>query len=281
MRKRFCWIFGMCLILSLSACGELEESQEDGSSGQGDSAQIVQEETIDLSHIFQGKNGCAVLYSPGEDKYRYYQRDLCAQEASPFSTFKIISTLIGLQHGVVNDETSTMQYSGERYPNPKWNGNLTLQEAFQSSCIWYFRQVIDGVGQEVVEQDLQSLHYGNCDITQWEGSGVNPSGELNGFWLDSSLKISPLGRVQVLSHIFEGQSDFSPAHVEIVKKLLLVEDSGANQIYGKTGSGGDRAWCVGFAEEGGTREYFAIYFVDDMGASGEEAKEMALTLYKE
>ena len=56
MRKRFCWIFGMCLILSLSACGELEESQEDGSSGQGDSAQIVQEETIDLSHIFQGKN---------------------------------------------------------------------------------------------------------------------------------------------------------------------------------------------------------------------------------
>ena len=51
-----------------------------------------------------------------------------------------------------------------------WNGNLTLAEAFQSSCVWYFRQVIDQVGQASVAQQLAALDYGNQDISQWEGA---------------------------------------------------------------------------------------------------------------
>ena len=87
-----------------------------------------------------------------------------------------------------------MTYSGIQYPVAAWNGNLTLAEAFQSSCVWYFRQVIDQVGQASVAQQLAALDYGNQDISQWEGGGQNQSPELNGFWIDSSLKISPWSR---------------------------------------------------------------------------------------
>ena len=67
-----------------------------------------------------------------------------------------------------------MTYSGIQYPVAAWNGNLTLAEAFQSSCVWYFRQVIDQVGQASVAQQLAALDYGNQDISQWEGGRTEP-----------------------------------------------------------------------------------------------------------
>lgn len=42
------------------------------------------------------------------------------------------------------------------------------------------------------------MDYGNKDISEWEGSNINSYEELNGFWLSSSLKISPLQQVKVL-----------------------------------------------------------------------------------
>ena len=90
-----------------------------------------------------------------------------------------------------------------------WNDNLTLEQAFQTSCIWYFRQVIDEVGAEELQRELVDLQYGNCDISEWDGSNINPLPELNGFWLASSLKISPICQVEVLKSIFEGKSSYS------------------------------------------------------------------------
>lgn len=43
--------------------------------------------------------------------------------------------------------------------------------------------------------------------------------ELNGFWLGSSLKISPYEQVEVISKIFEGKSFYDNENVEILKKL--------------------------------------------------------------
>ena len=92
-------------------------------------------ETADLGDIFQGINGCAVVYSPANEQCFLYNEDMCNQEASPYSTFKIISALSGLQNGVIVDESSKMNYSGKAYGNADWNGDLTLEEAFRKSCI--------------------------------------------------------------------------------------------------------------------------------------------------
>ncbi len=57
------------------------------------------------------------------------------------------------------------------------------------------------------------MDYGNKDISEWEGSNINPYEELNGFWLNSSLKISPLQQVKVLKKIFDGQSIYSSQEI--------------------------------------------------------------------
>ncbi len=245
----------------------------------------VSETTIDLSEAFRGVKGCAAIYSPVQEEYSFFNEDMCRQEESPYSTFKIISALSGLQNGIIADELSTMGYDGTDYGNLEWNGDLTLEKAFQKSCIWYFRKVIDSIGKDKIKEELNGLQYGNCDISEWNGSNINPMEMLNGFWLDSSLKISPVEQVEVLQRIFEGKSDYGSDNIEILRKIMLVDESDTQKIYGKTGtSGNGEAWFVGFSESSNEeRKYFAIYLNDNEQreqVSGTKAKELALEVLK-
>lgn len=288
---RFALTLIMLLSISMMSGCTTKEKNKSESSKQAEvksdtelNDDVSVNEEIDLSSFFNGINGCAVLLDSEDNKYSFYNQSLCEQKVSPYSTFKIISTLAGLQNDVLKSAASTMSYNGTQYSIPDWNGNLTLKEAFQSSCIWYFRQVIDAVGENEVENELNTLSYGNCDISQWNGSGINLQEELNGFWLDSSLKISPLEQVEVLSKIFEGDSIYSDEHVAILKDIMLVDDSGEQKVYGKTGSGSNgQAWFVGFAEKNENREYFAVYLDDATqkeNISGNITKEIALNIFK-
>lgn len=258
------------------------ETEDKENKIENNNVQNIIEEDIDLSNVFNKINGCAVLYNPLDNKYFFYNKSMSKQQVSPYSTFKIFSTLSGLHNGIIRDETSTMNYNGTEYSNPNWNENLTLQEAFQTSCIWYFRQVIDAIGKDKVSKELNELVYGNSDISEWEGSNVNPYKELNGFWLNSSLKISPFEQIQVLTKIFEGQSIYSNNNIKILKKVMLIQDNQKQQIYGKTGSNSNgEAWFVGFIEEDEQVKYFAIYLNDSLQkekVSSSMAKEIALKI---
>lgn len=262
--------------------GQDSMDNEDEASDTKDVLSTITEE-VDFTDDFRGINGCAVIYDVKNDKYLVYNTSLSEKEASPYSTFKIISTLAGLKNGVIENETSTMNYSGAQYPVSEWNENLTLEKAFQTSCIWFFHQIIDEVGSNEIQNELMQLGYGNCDISEWDGSDVNPMPDLNGFWLGSSLKISPYGQVQVLKKLFEGESIYSDEDIAILKSIMLVSED-TKQIYGKTGSGPNgEAWFVGFSEEDGDRKYFAIYLNDDgqqNNVSGSVAKEIGLELLR-
>lgn len=71
---------------------------------------------------------------------------------------------------IVTSKESKMGYNGVNYPIEAWNADLSLEDAFRNSCVWYFRKIIDEVGQEEVQKELQSLKYGNCDISEWNGN---------------------------------------------------------------------------------------------------------------
>ena len=128
---------------------------------------IVTDYIVDYSDYFQGISGCAVIYDPSISTYLLYDKEKCETEVSPLSTFKIVSALAGLENEVLENDTSTMEYSGIKYPIGAWNSNLTLKEAFETSCVWYFRQVVDKVGQKDISIILKELQYGNCDISEW------------------------------------------------------------------------------------------------------------------
>jgi beta-lactamase class D len=256
----------------------------------GSNATAQQEREIDYAEYFQGIEGTAVFYNTEEQMYYTYNKDLAEQPSSPCSSFKIISCLMGLESGVIDPLHSTLKWDGVNYPVEDWNKDLDYRQAFKVSAIWYFRKVINLVGEDYVQDILNKLVYGNCDISKWEGSLNNilfptlkDREELNGFWQESSLEISPRQQVNVVRKIFEDKDVFSQENLNLVKELMLVDNGNSPiKIYGKTGSGikDDAwvdAWFVGMFESNGQTTYFAIR-LNQPGASGLKAKEVAVNI---
>ncbi len=243
---------------------------------------IVTDNIVDYSEYFQGISGCAVIYDEASNTYFLYNKEKCETEVSPLSTFKIVSALAGLENNVLENQTSTMEYSGVKYPIDAWNANLTLKEAFETSCVWYFRQVVDMVGQEDIRALLKEIQYGNCDISEWNGSETNSLPELNGFWLESSLEISPKQQVVTLNYIFGSENHFHADNLEELKSIMYIAELDKGCLYGKTGSGTDgKAWFAGLMEENDNKIYFAIYLDDVQNkevVSGNKAKEIAISI---
>lgn len=243
-------------------------------------------EEVNFSEYFDEITGCAVFYNDATHELQVYNKDLCEIQTSPCSTFKIISTLMGLENKVVDVDT-TMGYNGTIYPIETWNKDLTLGEAFSASCVWYYRKLIDKVGPDEVQKYLEQLQYGNKDISEWNGSSVNSLPELSGFWLGSSLKISPMEQVAILANIFEGRTAFAKDKIDILKDIMLVESNDMVKIYGKTGTGKDlatgknnNAWFVGMAETKDDVYYFAIRLDESKSQDlvSAKAKEIAFSL---
>ena len=182
---------------------------------------------------------------------------------TPCSTFKIVSTLMGLDCHIVHNTGSRLGYDGSQYENPAWNRDLTLEEAFRLSCVPYYKKLTGKLNKDYVQDILDCLEYGNCDISVWNSNGHNV------FWIESSLLISPWEKIRVLKKIFSDSSPFKPEHVSMVKVCMKNGSAGPWTIYGKTGTGRNHnrnlleGWFVGFAENtDGRTVYFAAHGAD-------------------
>lgn len=265
---------------------KVQESLEDGAGLDPETTEA------DWSAEFHGLNGAAVLYDASNMQYTIYNQDLARTQRSPCSTFKIISSLIALEHGLLDPDNSTRPWSGEEFWNEAWNHDISFREAFRESCVWYFRQVTDGIGQERMQEGVTELGYGNCDISDWDGhlNTNNNNRALTGFWIESSLKISPKEQTEVMERIFGTESAYSQRTQEELKQVMLVERQGGESlpIYGKTGMGVDHgtvvdAWFTGFAELEGRNLYFCVYLgqTDGKDVSSTAAKEIAIKLVEQ
>lgn len=243
----------------------------------------------DWSEYFNGLNGTAVIYDASARQYTVYNRNLALERRSPCSTFKIVSSLIGLEHGIIVPEESVRTWSGEVFWNEAWNRDIDFGEAFRASCVWYYRQVIDDIGKDRMQKELDRLLYGNRDISDWEGrlNTNNHNRALTGFWIESSLMISPKEQVEVLERIFGPNSDYSEKTQHELKQVMLVpeQESAGTSIYGKTGMGKAEgavvdAWFSGFTEGTEGNLYVCVHLGrnDGRNVSSSLAKEIAIQL---
>ena len=255
---------------------------------------VMESETAyaDWSEYFNGLNGSAVVYDVSNGRYIIYNSDCALTQRSPCSTFKIISSLIALENGIFEPEDSTREWSGEIFWNENWNKDIDFSEAFLTSCVWYYRQVIDDIGKDMMQKELEKLQYGNCDISDWEGrlNTNNNNRALTGFWLESSLLISPKEQVEVMERIFGDGSEYSEETQNELKQVMLVseQEQTDTSIYGKTGMGKAEgivvdAWFTGFAEGTEGRIYFCVHLgrTDGMNVSSSEAKEIAIQIVED
>ena len=78
-----------------------------------------------------------------------------------------------------------------------------------ASVNWYFGYIDEQLGETSIQEYLHKIGYGNEDL----------SGDFSSYWMESSLKISPIEQVELLTALHNNQFDFAPENINAVKIL--------------------------------------------------------------
>ncbi len=298
MKKVYCSVILIIVCLAITGCNQnmaensdKKASEKELSSEKNiiDTNEIPKDKTqekdkatikeIDFSSYFNGYQGSAVFIDT-DGNCLVYNKEEAESRYSPCSTFKIVSTLAAFEYKVITPTESLIEWDGNIWSFESWNKDSTITEAFKNSCVWYYRKLIDKIGNDKMNEFIAKIGYGNGDISQWQGSGLNGDARIDGFWLESSLLISPIEQADLMLRIFEGKTSISESNIVEVKKMMLKENDTVDaKVYGKTGSG-KGAWFVGFFELDGKNTYFAVRLgqKDDEKVTGSIAQEIAFNI---
>jgi len=178
---------------------------------------------------------------------------------SPYSTFKITNTLIGLETGHIQNSQQQLSYDKTKYSAQAWwppvwkLPQYNLASAFKVSMVPIYRQLAVDIGEEIMQNYVTKFSYGNRDI----------SSQLDNFWLNGSIKISAIEQVKFLQKVYNNHFALKSNSLATLKEVMLVETTDDYKLYAKTGAGktNDKTmlgWYVGFVENKAGVHYFAF-----------------------
>ena len=228
---------------------------------------------VDFSKYFGKYEGSFVLYDLGNDAWSIHDIEHATLRVAPDSTYKIYDALFGLEEGVITPEDSFIAWNGENYPFEAWNADQTLQSAMSSSVNWYFQSVDEQLGTTSVYVYIKEIGYGN----------KNMSGDFSTYWMESSLKISPIEQVELLTQLQNNNFGFAPENINAVKDSICLSSSDAGTFYGKTGTGrvdgqDVNGWFIGYIETADNTYFFATNIGADSDATGGNATEITMSI---
>lgn len=228
---------------------------------------------IDLSNYFGEYEGSFVLYDLKNDTWKIHDMERAALRIAPDSTYKIYNALFGLEENIISPEDSFMKWNGTQYPFEAWNTNQTLNSAMSSSVNWYFLSIDEQLGASSVQKYLHEIGYGNEDL----GS------DLSSYWMESSLKISPIEQVELLTKFQNNSLGFAPENIKAVTDALHISSSAFGDFYGKTGTGrvnGEdvNGWFIGFIKNANNTYFFATNIQSEQHTTGSKASDITLSI---
>lgn len=195
--------------------------------------------------------GIFIGYDLQNDQWDMYQPQLVDQSLTPASTFKICNSLIGLETGVIKDENFIIPWDGIKRKYEKWNSDHNLKVAFKNSTVWYYQELARRVGKERMQKQMDIIQYGNKKI----------SGGIDQFWLSGDLRITPRQQIEFLKKMYLNQIPVSQRAIDIVKKIMIVEQNDHYILRAKTGwgkqNGKEVGWYVGYVELRNNVYFFA------------------------
>jgi len=230
----------------------------------------------DMSSFFDGLDGSFVLYDLNTGLYTIHNRDMSMARVSPNSTYKIFSALIALETGAVEASGTLREWDGTVHLFEAWNRDHNLASAMQYSVNWYFQYLDARVGMEGLRSYLTRLPYGNRNI----------SGGIADFWIESSLRISPLEQVKLLRNFHQNNTIFETEHINTLKDVLRLSERDGAVLSGKTGTGsvtgrGMNGWFIGYVENNGHTFIFATYIQGEDNARGSAAVQITLSILED
>ena len=213
---------------------------------------------INLQKPFQDcqLKGSITLYDYKNKKWIYSEEADSRRETLPASTFKIVHSLIALETGIVKDEFEVIKWVGETDTvlygyRPDIYKDMPMKEAFELSAGWVYVEFAKRIERRQYEQFLKRAKYSNLNLTE---KGVD-------FWNFGAFGVSPINQITMLKDLYEEKLPFSKRNQQIVKRIMLAEQTDNYSIHAKTGwtrfNGMDVGWWVGYIETKDNVYFFA------------------------
>jgi len=211
-------------------------------------------DSLNLKPFFGDFVGAISVFNMQTGKSIQYNEEQCKKRFSPCSTFKIPNSLIGFETGIITDTSFVINYDSilhprdlelmKKEPYKYWFQNLSIKNAFKYSCVWYYQELARRIGKQRMQKFITQIDYGNNSI----------STDIDKFWLDGSMEISINEQIEFLKKLYSYKlNGFSKKNIDMVKSMMLYQNTPSYRLYGKTGAGDlpdNKAigWYVGFVE---------------------------------
>ena len=222
----------------------------------------------ELAKLFhsRGLEGTIIIDSlDGKETY-VYNETRSEERFSPASTFKILNTLIALEEGAIKNEKEVIKWDGKVRGLDAWNKDQTLETAFPISCVWFYQELARRIGSEKYITHLKKVEYGN----QMAGP------DLTTFWLKGDLRISTKEQIDFLRRLYEEKIPYEKPNIQILKKIMILEENPRYTIRAKTGTNSQLAWYVGYVETAKKVWFFAMNVA--IKKKGDEAFRKEITM---
>jgi beta-lactamase class D len=203
--------------------------------------------------------GCFILYDLKRDRYIRYNSNHCQKRFIPASTFKIFNSLVALETKAIADENTVIPWNGVvNNEFTAWNQDQTMRTAFTRSVVWFYQELARRAGNEKMSKYIQAAGYGNQDIGD----------KIDSFWLNGKLRISPEEQIKFLVRLYKEDLPFSPAVMQTVKDVMVIERQDNYTLRGKTGWGQgvdgmkNIGWYVGYLERDNNVYFYTLNMIN-------------------
>jgi beta-lactamase class D len=227
---------------------------------------------FDLAKLFQGRDvEGTIVISSLDGKVNHIHNALRSETRFvPASTFKMPNTLIALKTKVIKNEKEVIEWDGKDKGFASWNNDQTLETAFPLSCVWFYQELAKRIGNEAYVAHLKELEYGN------EKTGP----DVTTFWLAGDLKISAKEQIDFLKKLYNESLPYSESSIQLLKRLMIVEETPQYTIRAKTGlatqTDPKQGWYVGYVETRGQVWLFATNI--EVRKKGDEVFRKEITM---
>jgi len=142
----------------------------------------------------------------------------------------------------IHNEKEILDWDGNDKGWSAWNKDHSLETAFPVSCVWFYQELAQRVGDTKYLSHLRKLQYG----TMKTGPNVTT------FWLDGALKISAREQINFLMKLYRGELPYNKDHLHLLKRIMIVEKKLKYTMRAKTGWAlridHQHGWYVGYVE---------------------------------
>ncbi|NOQ73104.1 MAG: class D beta-lactamase [Crocinitomix sp.] len=231
--------------------------------------------TLNLDSLYDSYEveGSFILFDLENDRKSIYNETQIHSKFTPASTFKICNSIIALETGVVSDENFIIKWDSLERQVSSWNQDTDLSMAYTNSTVWYYQEVARQIGANDMQLWLNKLDYGNKNIGK----------EIDQFWLNGDLEVSPMQQINFLERILNRELDIADRTYEILDNIMTYDSTNTYEIKGKTGWGvvadKDIGWFIGWIETD-KKKYIFVNCIQSTGANDQFVKARIDIVYQ-